>query len=118
MIGAGAFRREQEENQIDRLAVERLEIDRTIEPRKQPEQARQMRHLAVRYGDAIADGGRAQLLPLHQRFEDRALVLAGQHSGARGNLLQRLLLVVDFERRKDRVRGDQINERHRWDLKR
>jgi hypothetical protein len=47
-----------------------------------------------------------------------ALVLAGQHSGARGNLLQRLLLVVDFERRKDRVRGDQINERHRWDLKR
>src|SRR6185437_6667807 len=55
MIGAGAFRRQQKENQIDRLAVERFEVDRPIEPREQPEQTRQMRHLAMRYGDAVAD---------------------------------------------------------------
>ena len=39
MIGAGAFRREQQKNQIDRLAVERLEIDRTLQPREQAEHA-------------------------------------------------------------------------------
>jgi len=82
------------------------------------EQARQMWHLAMRYSDAVADRGRAKFFPLHQGFEDRALVLAGKNSGTRGDLLQRLLLVVDFERRKDRVGGDQINERHRWDLRR
>jgi len=31
MIGAGAFRREQQKNQIDRLAVERFEIDRALQ---------------------------------------------------------------------------------------
>ena len=39
MIGAGALRREQQKNEIDRLAVERFEIDRPIEPREQSEQA-------------------------------------------------------------------------------
>ena len=38
MIGAGAFGREQQKNEIDRLVVERLEIDRAVEPREQPEQ--------------------------------------------------------------------------------
>ena len=30
MVGAGGFRREQQEYEIDRLAVERLEIDRLV----------------------------------------------------------------------------------------
>ena len=81
MIGAGAFRREQQEDQIDRLAVERLEIDRPLQPRKQPEQLVELRQLAVRNGDAVADAGRAELLALQQDFEDRALALAGELGG-------------------------------------
>jgi hypothetical protein len=38
MIGAGAFRRQQQEHQIDRLAVHRLEIDRALEAGEQAEQ--------------------------------------------------------------------------------
>ncbi len=38
VIGAGAFRRQQQEDETDRLAVERFEIDRPLQPRKQSEQ--------------------------------------------------------------------------------
>ena len=38
VIGAGAFRREQQKDQIDRLIVERLEIDRPLEPGEQTKQ--------------------------------------------------------------------------------
>ena len=112
VVGARGFRRQQQENQIDRLAVERLEIDRLVQPREQAEQPTELRQLAVRNGDAIADAGRAELLALQQHFEDRALVLAGQFGRARGQLLDRLLLAVDLERRNDRVRRDEIGERH------
>ena len=78
MISTCAFRSEQQEHQIDGLAVHRLEIDRAIEPSKQPEQLFKLGKLAVRDGNAIADGGGSQLLALQQDFEDRAFVLAGQ----------------------------------------
>ena len=37
MVGAGCFRREQQKHEIDRLAVERLELHRPFETRKQSE---------------------------------------------------------------------------------
>src|SRR5580704_6527846 len=99
MIGAGTFRRQQQEDKIDRLAVERLEIDRPIEPREQTKQPFEIRHLAVRNGNAIANRSRAKLLALAQDFEDGAFVLPAEHGGARRELLQQLLLAVDLERR-------------------
>ena len=112
MVGAGAFRRQQHEDQIHRLAVERLEIDRPIEPCEQPEQLVEPDELAVRNGDPVADSGRAQLLALQQGLENAALALPGQLRGLRGKLLDRLLLAVDLQRRKDCVRRDEIVERH------
>ena len=112
VIGAGGFRRQQQKNQIDRLAVERLEIDRPLQPREQPEQAAELRQLAVRNGDAVADRGGAELLALQQDFQNRALVLAGEFGRARGEFLDRLLFIVDLERRNNRVRRDEIGERH------
>ncbi len=117
VIGAGAFGRQQEKDQIDRLAVERLEIDRPVEPREQSEQAGQVRHLAVGNGDAVADGRGAELFALHQDLENGLLTLAGEHGGARRKLMQRLFLVVDLERGQDRVRCNEIVERHESDLK-
>ena len=46
MIGAGAFRGQQQEHQVDRLAVHRFEIDRAVEARKQADQLFQLRQLA------------------------------------------------------------------------
>ena len=43
MIGAGGFRCEQQENQVNRLIVECFEIDWLMKPRKQAEQAPQLR---------------------------------------------------------------------------
>src|SRR6185437_337791 len=34
MIGAGGFRRQEQENEIDRLTIERLEIDGALQPRE------------------------------------------------------------------------------------
>ena len=45
------------------------------------------------------------------------LVLAAEHGSARRKLVQRLLLVIDLERRQDRVRCNEIDERHEGDLK-
>src|ERR1044071_1974984 len=104
MIGAGALRREQQEDQIHRLAIERLEIDRPLEPRKQAEHVAELLQLAVRNGDAVADAARGELLTLQQDFENSLLVLPGKLRSLGGNLLQRLLLPVDLHSRDDRVR--------------
>jgi hypothetical protein len=53
MIGAGGLRRKQQKHQIDRLAVERLKINRSFESCKQSEQLAELRQLAVRNGIAI-----------------------------------------------------------------
>src|SRR5262249_60154806 len=70
------------------------------------------RELAVRNGATMPDSGRAELLALEQGLKDGALVLSGQLRGLRSKLLDRLLLAIDLQRRKDRVRRDEIVERH------
>ena len=112
MIGAGSFRSKQQEYKIDRLAIERLEIDRPIEPRKQTKQLVELCELAVRDGDAVADAGRAELLTLQQDLVDGAFVLAAELGRLSGEFLQGLLLSVDLERGNDRVGRDEIGERH------
>src|SRR6266508_815670 len=112
MIRAGGFRRQQQKHQIDRLAVKRLEIDGSFEACKEPEQLVELRQLAVRYGDAVADAGRAELLALLQDLEDRAFTLAGEFGRLAGKLEQRLLLAVDLQRRNDGIRRDEIGEQH------
>src|ERR1700722_9344367 len=97
MVGAGAFGRQQQKNQIDRLAVERIEIHRSREPREQAEQLVERRELAVRYRNAVAHPGGAELLPLQQNLEDGALALPAQFGRLGGKLLQRLLLAIDLE---------------------
>ena len=47
VIGAGAFGRQQQEDQVDRLAVHRLEIDRPLQPREQAEQLFQLGQLPM-----------------------------------------------------------------------
>src|SRR5262249_725497 len=112
VIRAGTFRRQQQEHQVNRLAVHRLEIDRTIEPGKQAKDLFQLRQLAGGDGKAITDRGSAELLPLQQHFENRALVLPGQLGGLGRELLQGLLLAVDFQCRENRLGRDQISNRH------
>ena len=112
VIGAGAFGRKQQEHQIDRLVVQRLEIDRRIEPREDAGDALHAGELAVRNGDAVADPGRAQTLALQDRVEDFPLGDAGDRCGPLGQQLQQLLLRVCLERRHDRRHIDEIAKIH------
>src|SRR5215471_15199415 len=59
MIGASRLRREQQENEIDRLAIQRLELDRPVEPSKETEQLSELGQLSVRDGDAVANTSRS-----------------------------------------------------------
>ncbi len=82
---------QQQEDQIDRLFVDRVEVDGLFQPREHPIQTCKAGQLAVRDGDAIADAGGAQLLAFDQDVEDGALGQAGNLGGAACQFLQRLL---------------------------
>src|SRR5262245_17260414 len=118
MVGPGRFRCEQQKHQIDRLAVERLEIDGPFEPRKQTEQLIELGQLTVRNRDAVAHAGRTELLALLQRLQNGPLGLAAELGSLRGQLLQDLLLAVDLQCRNDGIGRDKIGEEHgpfrRW----
>lgn len=70
MIGARALRRKQQEHEIDRLVVQRLEIDRLLQPSKDADDRMDVSQLAVGNGDAVADAGRAQAFALQDNVED------------------------------------------------
>src|SRR5690606_10734507 len=112
--GAGArrFGRGQQEDEVDRLAVEGLEVDRPFEPCEEAEQPVDPGRLAMGNGNAVADAGGAEALALEQRFEDVPFVEAGQLGRMCGQLLKGLFLAIDFERRQDGLRRKQIGQSH------
>src|SRR5689334_2927615 len=112
MIGAGTFRREQQEYQVDGLPIERFEVDRALQACKYAKQLVELGQLAVRNGNTIADAGRAELLALHENLENSPLAEPGEFRSLGGELLQGLLLAVDLQRRNDRVGRHEIVERH------
>ena len=82
-IGAGAFRREQKEHDVDGTTVHRIEIDGLGEAGADTGDALQPGELAVRNGDALAEASRAEPLTLEQRVENIALRQTGEPRGAR-----------------------------------
>jgi hypothetical protein len=112
VIGAGSIGREQQENQNDRHAIERFEIDRLFQARKKTDEAIELCELAVRNCNAAADAGRAEPLAVPQRFKNLALTAAALRRNKCCKFLQRLFLVLCLERGQNRVRGEKIVERH------
>src|SRR5215470_3595630 len=62
MIGSSRFGGQQQEDEVDRLIVERVKINSTVQARKQSEQPDQVRQFSMRDGNPIADRGAAELL--------------------------------------------------------
>src|SRR5690348_3425395 len=102
MIRTRALRRQQQKNEIDRLAIERIEFDRTIESCEQSKQVIEFGQLAMRDGDAVSDRRRAELFPLQQSLEDFALAQTREGRRACRQFLDRLLLSVDLQCGNDR----------------
>src|SRR5271170_5378079 len=105
MVGARGFRRDQQKDQIDRQPVQRLEVDRPLEPREHAENAPALSEFAVRNRDAVADARRSEALALQDRIEDFARRQPGNLRGAIAQFLQRLLLAIDAKRRDHGIRG-------------
>ena len=74
MIRTRPFRRQEQKHQIDRLVVQRLEIDRRFQAGEDTGDALHAGELAMRNGDAVADTGRAQPLTLQDGVEQAAEV--------------------------------------------
>src|SRR6476469_9013898 len=109
MIGARAFRGEQQKDDVDGCSVNGVEVDRIGEPGADAGYALQPNELAMRDGDTLAEPGRAQPLTLQQRVEDVALLQAGEPRRARRQILKQLLLGLDLERGNHRLGADEIS---------
>ncbi len=112
MIGAGPFGRKQEEHDIDRLAVDGVEVDRLGKAREDADDALEPGELAVGNGDALAEPGGAEPLALQQNVEDFAFRKPGETGGAGGKILKELFLGLRLERGHDRIGGDEITKKH------
>ena len=75
MIRPRRLGREQQEDEVHRLLVDGVEIDRRFEPREHAEELLEAGQLAVGNGDAVAHARRAQPFALEQHLEDLALGL-------------------------------------------
>ena len=66
LLAARGRRQQQKKHQVDRFAIDRIEIDRPLQPRKQTERLRQFVEARVGNRDTVTDAGRAETLALQQ----------------------------------------------------
>src|SRR5919109_3669612 len=101
MIPARMLGSQQQKNQIHRLPIEGIEVDRFVEAREQANDALERSELDVRDGNAAAEPCRAQSFALQQRVKDFARGQSRQLRGTVAQLLKRLLLALGLEGRND-----------------
>ena len=112
VVSPGVFGREQHENQINRRAVQRLKINRPVEPCENAVYPRGFRQLGMRDGDAIANAGRPEFFSLPYRVEYFAVGQTGHPGGAFAYILQSLFLGNGFQRWQYRLGANQIGQWH------
>jgi len=113
MIGSGAFGRQKHEDKIDGLIVDGIVVDRRFQPGEHARNFGDIAEPSMRNGDALPDACRAQAFTLHQRFEDLALRQTRHLCGPGRQLLQKVFLALNFERRDDGGWFEQIGNVHR-----
>ena len=104
MVGAARLRRQQQEDEVDRIVVDGIEVDGMVETREQGVEAAEPSQPGVGNGDAVADPRGAQPLALEQRVEDLALVVAAKARGVARELLEDLLLAGRLQIGEDAFR--------------
>src|SRR5271170_6145819 len=112
MIGPGGFRGQQQEDQVNRLIVNRLEGDRSLEAGEDAVELVEPGKLSMRDADPHPNTRRAQALTLDQHVKNRALMNPGYCRGAFGKLLQGLPFVCRAQLRHHAARCDQIGNFH------
>src|SRR5690606_16981560 len=94
LIGGG-FRDQQDEQQVNRGAVDGVEIDWSIKAQHGADGRRTASEAAVGNGDAVAETGGTEFLPGYQAFEDVLVVEVGKvASDQLGDLFQYAFLAA------------------------
>ena len=76
MFFGGVFRDQQGEDQVDRLAIRRIELHWLVKFDECDYGCRESSHPAMRYGNALAQAGAAKSFAADQRVKD--VILRGQ----------------------------------------
>ena len=113
MVGARIERREQHEEQIDRQAIDRIEVDRPRELEEQAAHAAEIGHLGVRQGDAAAEAGRSQPFAFEQGFADFAGIEAERAAGEVADEREKRLFRIDLHVRTHGRRIEKGRKIHR-----
>ena len=112
MIRARAFWREKQKYKVNGLIVQSLEIDRLIETCENADDGVDACELAVRYGDAIADAGRAEALALQDNIENFPLRKSCDFRRLCSQFLEELFLGIYPKGGNDRILLQQICQSH------
>ena len=112
MICPGAFGCEEQKDQIDLLAIQRIEIDGLFQPSKDADQTVQFRQFAVRNGDSVADSGRSKAFALQKCLVNITFQQAGLRGCEGGKLLEELLFRDRFNRSKNGLRRQNVGQGH------
>src|SRR5688500_17893112 len=100
MIRRGAFGRDENEKQMRRTAIQRIEIDTLRAARKDTVYPLQVRQFAVRYGNPFTDGGGTDSFALHEHAQHPLWVEIGIVRGEpSGQLFQNGILFSLCKRR-------------------
>jgi hypothetical protein len=103
---------EKKKNKIDWLAVDRVEMDRPVQPREHAEKAVEPFDTSIRERETIAQSGGSQLLAGPQSVADRLRVEVRQGGRARSDILELLLVVARTAGVNHPARFDKIGEIH------
>ena len=112
VIGAGPHGGQQHHHDIDRLVVDRFEIDRRVQLHEHRHHALERGELAMRHGDAVAEPGRAQRFAIVQRFEDLGGRMSGQRRHSVGKPDENVVLVLDVRANKHGLLGEDVGQFH------
>ena len=109
----GILRREEDEEEVGGLAVDRGEVDAALRPAEGREQVRHPGQLAVGDGHALPHAGGAQLLPLEQDLGQPSRVEAVRAPERSAQFAQDARLVGGLQVGEDQVLAQELGDLHR-----
>jgi hypothetical protein len=112
MRAASGRRDEQEKHEIDRVAVDRIEMNWPIQAREHAEKPIEPFDAGMRERETIAEAGGTQLLAGLQCSEDRLRIEVQQGGGAGREILEQLLFVARTGGANHPVWFDKVGEIH------
>ena len=112
VLALGRRRNQEEKNEIHGFSIDRVEMDRPLEPREHTEETIESFDTGVRQGKPFAKSGGTEFLAGPQGSEDCLPIEVERRRGPRGEIEEQLLLVVRAGTENNAARIDKAGEIH------